>query len=102
MVPERMLVIPPEELCNELHAAVSRAAAKSDGSMADLRVAVRRFTLALQHDGATPEAVLIALKNVINARTLEVTPRSTGDLSADDLRHTISTWSIQEFFSASA
>ena len=95
-------MVPPEELCEELHAAVARAAARSAGSMDALQLAVRRFTLALQNDGATAEAVLISLKSVINARTLEVSPTSMGDLSADELRHLISTWSIREFFSASA
>ena len=95
-------VVPPEELCEELHAAVTRAAARSADSMQALQLAVRRFTVALQSDGATPEAVLISLKAVINSRTFEVAPMYAGDLTADELRHLISTWSIKEFFSASA
>ena len=93
--------LPPEELCTELHVAVARAAARSADSMAALRVAVRRFTVALQNDGATPEAVLIALKTVINSQTFRVTP-TRNDSSGEELRQLISTWSIEEFFSESA
>lgn len=94
--------VPPAEVCEELHAAVARAAARSADSMAALELAVRRFTVALQNEGATPEAVLISLKTVINSRTFHVAPTSMGDLSGDELRQLISTWSIREFFSATA
>ena len=94
-------VLPPEDLCKELHVAVARAAARSADSMAALHVAVRRFTVALQNDGATPEAVLIALKTVINAQTFRITPTSS-DSSGEELRQMISRWSIEEFFSESA
>ena len=93
--------LPPEELCKELHVAVARAAARSADSMAALHVAVRRFTVALQNDGATPEAVLIALKTVINAQTFRITPTSS-DSSGEELRQMISRWSIEAFFSESA
>ena len=94
-------VLPPEELCQQLHAAVAQAAARSADSMAALHLAVRRFTVALQKDGATPEAVLIALKTVINAQTFRVTP-TRSDSSGEELRQLISRWSIEEFFSESA
>ena len=94
--------LPPSKLCEELHVALARAAAKSAGSMAALQLSVRRFTVALQQDGATPEAVLITLKDVINSRTFEVTRKTASDLSEEELRQLISTWCIEEFFSASA
>ena len=93
---------PPDKLCEELHVAVAMAAAKSAGSMAALQLSVRRFTVALQQEGATPEAVLIALKDVINSRTFEVTRTTATDLGEQELRQLISSWSIEEFFSASA
>ena len=91
-----------ERICEELRVAVASAASKSAGSMAALQIAVRRFTVALQKDGATPEAVLISLKDVINSRTFEVVRTSASDLSEEELRQLISSWSIEEFFSASA
>lgn len=94
--------LPPGNLCEELYIAVARAAAKSAGSMAALELCVRRFTVALQNDGASPEAVLIALKEVINSRMLQVSRTSAGDLSEEELRQLISRWSIEQFFSASA
>lgn len=89
---------PPVPLCEELHAAVERAAERSAESMNDLRQAVAHFTLALRVDGATPEAVLIALKSVINSRTFPSARSDTSETSDADLRQRISAWSIQEFF----
>ena len=94
--------LPPAELCEDLHVAVARAAAKTADSMGSLQVAVRRFTVALQSDGATPEAVLIALKNVINLRTFHANPRNADGLNEEELRQLISKWSIEEYFSETA
>ena len=91
--------MPPAPICEELHMAVERAANRSAVSIDALRLAVRRFTIALRDDGAPPEAILIALKTVINTRTFEVMPTIAGDWGVDDLRHLVSTWSIEEFFS---
>ena len=66
--------------------------------MSALRLAVARFTASLRDDGATPEAVLIALKSVINSRTFPVTHDYAIPYTGDDLRQKISTWSIHEFF----
>ncbi|HJP60860.1 MAG TPA: hypothetical protein VJ865_12710 [Gemmatimonadaceae bacterium] len=101
-MPEVAPVVPPEELGEALQVAVAKAAAKSAGSMVALQLAVRRFTVALQKDGATPEAVLISLKTVINSRTFRVTPAGASDFNEEELRQLISRWSIEEFFSESA
>lgn len=90
--------LPPDPLCEELHIAVEHAAARSAASINTLRFAVRRFTAALKQDGASPEAVLISLKSIINSRTFPVVI-SAHDWSSEDLRHQISTWCIEEFFS---
>lgn len=78
--------------------AVERAAERSTESMNHLRHAVAQFTVALRVGGATPEAVLIALKSVINSRTFPSSRNYTPDTSDADLRQQISAWSIQEFF----
>jgi len=88
----------PVPLCEELHAAVERAAERSTESMNDLRHAVAQFTVALRVAGATPEAVLIALKSVINSRDFPRARLYTPDITDNDLRQQISAWSIQEFF----
>lgn len=92
------LAPPSEELCQRLLFAVQQAASNSYKSMETLRATVEEFTAALKKDGATPEAVLISLKTVINNRAFPFVdsrePYSTGD----PLREKISTWSIQEFF----
>lgn len=88
----------PATLCEELHAAVERAAERSTESMNDLRQAVGHFTVALRVAGATPEAVLIALKSVINSRDFPRARLYTPDTTDNDLRQQISAWSIQEFF----
>ena len=66
--------------------------------MNDLRHAVAHFTVALRVGGATPEAVLIALKSVINSRTFPGPRSYTPEPSDADLRQQISAWSIEEFF----
>ena len=89
------LPFPPEKLCEELYIAAEEAAKSSAKSVAALRDAVERFTAALKDEGASPEAVLIALKTVINSRTFIV-----ADARADgnEIRQQISTWSIEAFF----
>lgn len=92
-----LATLPPEAF-EHLHVAVQRAATRSARSMITLRIAVESFTDALRDDGASPEAVLIALKTVINSRTFPVSDLGAGELSANELRHQISTWCIEEFF----
>lgn len=87
----------PAPQCEELHSAVERAAERSTESMNHLRQAVAQFTAALRLEGATPEAVLIALKSVVNSRTFP-SALHTPESNHDDLRQLISAWSIQEFF----
>ncbi len=86
------------ELCERLRAAVAEAASRDASAMAALRVAVSSFTVALRSEGLTPEAVLIILKTVINNRSfLHIAPHAS-DWSGDQLRESISTWCIKEFF----
>jgi hypothetical protein len=89
----------PDELCRDLRAAVEKAAVRSAGSINALRLAVKRFTVALRDDGAKPEAVLIALKSVINSRTFPIVDSRAEGWRPDELRQQISTWSVQDFFS---
>ncbi|MFL5482023.1 MAG: hypothetical protein ACJ8AK_07510 [Gemmatimonadaceae bacterium] len=100
-MPEETRVAVPQELCEDIHLAFARVASDTPGSIAALQRAVRRFTVALQNDGATPEAVLIALKAVINSGAFHVTS-SPSDLRDENLRQLISSWSIEEFFGAAA
>ena len=88
-----------DQLCEELYQAVVSAASRRADSMEALRATVRRFTLALRNEGAKPEAVLIALKEIINSRVfqVEVSPSPAG--SPERLRQQISAWSIQDYFS---
>jgi hypothetical protein len=83
---------------NRLRAAVVAAAANSAGSMAELRVAICTFTVARRGEGSSPEAVLIALKGVINAATFEPV-WLLSSWNGDQLRQKISTWCIQDYFS---
>lgn len=92
------LPIPEAELCERVRRAVEAAAARDAGSMKELRLAVRSFTVALRDIGTTPERVLIALKTVINNRTLLAIAPHAADWNGDELRERISTWCIQEFF----
>lgn len=92
------LTPPPDELCERLLIAVQRAASNSHKSMEALRAAVEEFTVTLKKEGATPEAVLITLKAVINNRTFPFVDAREPHISTDPLREKISTWSIQEFF----
>ena len=91
------VTLPPGHLCEDLHAAVERAAQRSADSMNALQAAVEQFTIALRDDGLKAEDVLISLKSVINSRTFSVTRVYAGDYG-EDLRQQISTWSIKEFY----
>ena len=88
----------PDALSEELQHAVEKAAMQSADSMNALRLAVTRFTAALRDQGAQPEAVLIAVKNVINSRALMYVEDSRHNWRQQELRQKISTWMIQEFF----
>jgi hypothetical protein len=86
------------DLSNRLRLAVVAAAVNSAGSMAELRIAICAFTVARRGEGSSPEAVLIALKRVINVETFEpVWLLSTWN--GDQLRQKITTWCIQDYFS---
>ena len=90
--------LPPEPFCEQLHEAMERAANRSAESMNLLRDTVGRFTIALRDEGASPEAILIALKSVINSRTFPSVVSPSRDGTGDQLRQQISTWCIEEFF----
>jgi hypothetical protein len=86
------------DLSDRLRLAVVAAATQTAGSMAELRIAICIFTVARRGEGSSPEAVLIALKRVINAETFEpVWLLSTWN--GDQLGQKISTWCIQDYFS---
>jgi hypothetical protein len=78
--------------------AINQAAGRSSKSMESLRIAVEDFTRAHKKEGATPEAVLITLKALVNQRSLPLLPRYMADWSGDRLNSTISTWCIQAYF----
>ena len=94
--------MPPEPLCEELLEAVRSAATQSAESMKMLHAAVCRFTLALKNDGVKPEAILIALKTIINTQVFPVIVSPSRDKHADRLRELISTWCIEAMFSGDA
>lgn len=78
--------------------AVEEAADRSSVSMGSLRVAIFEFTRAHKSNGATPEAVLISLKSVVNQHRLPLLPRYMSDWSRDRLQATISSWCIEAYF----
>ena len=90
--------MPPEPLCEELLDTVTRAAAQSAESMKNLRAAVARFTLALKDDGVSPEAILVALKSIINSQAFPMVVSPSREGSTDHLRELISTWCIEDMF----
>lgn len=90
--------VPPEHFCEQLHEAMEQAANRSAESMNLLRDTVRRFTIVLRNEGASPEAILIVLKSVINSRTFPPVVSSALDGTGERLRQQISTWCIEEFF----
>ena len=90
--------LPPDTLCEDLHMAVEKAAARSAESMAALQVAVQRFTAALRDEGVKPEETLIALKSVINAKSFPMISSIGFEFNSEQLRQQISTWSIEEYY----
>ena len=66
--------------------------------MESLRIALFEFTQVHKASGATPEAVLITLKAIVNQHRLPILPRYMADWSGDRLHETISTWCIQAYF----
>ena len=96
------LPVPPPAVCEELYVQVERAATASARSMKGLRSAVEQFATALKAEGASPEAVLIVLKQIINSRTFPSSSWYEGEVAGEELRQQISTWAINEFFKDSA
>jgi hypothetical protein len=95
-------MMPDDELANRVHKAVIDAAARDARSLKELQLAVASFTAAFREMGTSPEAVLIALKAVINNRSLLPIPipLRDSDRSGELLRAQISTWCIEEFFNS--
>ena len=93
-------MIPEDELADRLLKAVIHAAGRDARSMKELHLAVASFTAAFREMGTTPERVLIALKAVINNRSLLPIPLRDSDRSGELLRAQISTWCIEEFFNS--
>ena len=86
------------ELSARLRAAVENAAAVSAESTEQLRLAIAQFTVALRDAGASPEAVLISLKAVINAQAFPP-PWQVSTWHGPRLQGRMSTWCIEEYFS---
>jgi hypothetical protein len=94
------VAIDPVELEQKLRDAVRLAASRDAEVMRALRLAVCEFTFAHRSDGLTPESVLIALKKLIDDRTMpRITPHET-DWNGERLREKISTWCIKAYFNA--
>lgn len=94
--------VPDPVLAERVREAVVAAARRDAKSMRELRLAINGFTIALREMGTTPERVLIALKTVINNRSLIAIPIRDSDQSGEYLRQQISTWCIEEFFRTDA
>lgn len=92
------LAISQLQLSDHLRSAVEEAATRNADSMKALHLAVREFTVALREEGIAPEQVLIALKTMVNNRSLIVIAPHLSDWRGDDLREKMSTWCIEEFF----
>jgi len=93
------LAISEKELGERVRKAVKDAAERDAESMRRLRIAIAGFTVALRDIGTSPEQVLIALKTVINNRSLVTIAPHVSDRTGESLREKISTWCIEEFFS---
>ena len=81
---------------------VERAASHDAIVMNVLQVAVREFTVAHRDDGLAPERVLIALKKLVDERSLPAVALPYSRKTSDSLREAISTWSINAYFNADA
>ena len=82
-----------------LRLAVEVAASRDAVALEALRIAVSEFTFALRSEGHTPEAVLIKLKELIAREALPVGWIRTSDRGGYLLRESISSWSINAYFS---
>jgi hypothetical protein len=87
-----------EKESDRVRKALQNAAESDAESMRQLRLAITSFTVALRDIGTTPEHVLIALKTVINNRSLVADPPHLSDWSTQSLREKVSMWCIEEFF----
>ena len=96
------LAIPEADVSDRLLTAVKDAADRDADSIARLRTAVMRYTALLKERGTTPEQVLIALKTLINNRSLVAIEPHTSDWTGYTLREQMSTWCIEGFFEESA
>jgi hypothetical protein len=81
-----------------LHKALELSASSNAHAMESLRIAVCEFTVALRGEGASPEAILISLKSLINQKSLPHLSHSRLDLDAQRLRGDISKWCIESYF----
>lgn len=94
------MAIDSVQLEKRLRNAVQFAASRDAEVMKALRLAVCEFTFAHRSDGLTPESVLIALKKLIDDRTMpRITPHES-DWNGERLREKISTWCIRAYFNA--
>lgn len=85
-------------LADRVRQAVVQAAERDARSLKELQLAVASFTVAFREMGTSPERVLIALKGVINNRSLYPILIRDTDQTGEILRAQISTWCIEEFF----
>jgi hypothetical protein len=83
-----------------LRGEVERAAVQDAFAMNALQRAVRDFTLAHRDDGLTPERVLIALKKLVDERSLPAVALPYSRKTSEVLREAVSTWSIKAYFNA--
>lgn len=81
-----------------VRSALEVAASRNAIAMDALRIAVCEFTVALRSEGIAAEAVLIALKNLIDDRALPRIAAHESDSSGNGLRESISTWCIKSYF----
>lgn len=79
---------------------VERAASEDAVVMNALQRAVREFTLAHRDDGLAPERVLIALKKLVDERTLPAVALPYSRNRSDSLREAVSSWSIKAYFNS--
>lgn len=90
--------VSPIDVAGRLRTAVRAAAAHDSRSTEDVRSAVAEFTRTLREQGATPEAVLIAIREVLGSRIVLENGRVGTEPTEQRLREEISTWCIKEYF----
>lgn len=81
-----------------LRIAVEEAATRRSGSIRDLRIAVHQFTMTLRVAGRTPEAVLVALRKVLDQRSAPGVDGHWVDKLSPIIREQMSTWCIEDYF----